>query len=185
MTTPNPSGALDLEALRFPVGRFQRRTDLPPEEREALIAEIAALPERLRDSVAGLDGDRLKTPYRPDGWTVSQVIHHLADSHMNSYIRFKLAATEDEPPITSYDERAWAEMEDGRDEKVQVSLELLSALHRRWAAFLGSLPPEGFQRVFIHPDLGRVTLEWALQLYAWHGRHHLAHIEGLKERMGW
>jgi hypothetical protein len=183
--TAHAPDAQEMETLRFPVGRFQPRSDLSPEERETLIAEIAALPERLRDSVAGLDVDRLRTPYRPEGWTVSQVIHHLADSHMNSYIRFKLAATEDEPSITSYDERAWAEMADGRDEKVEVSLELLSALHRRWAAFLRSLTPDGFERVFIHPDLGRVTLEWALQLYAWHGRHHLAHVEGLKERMGW
>lgn len=185
MTTPTPTNPEELEALRFPVGRFQPRTGLSQEEREALTAEIGSLPTRLRESVEGLAPDRLETPYRPGGWTVCQVVHHLADSHMNSYTRFKLTVTEDEPTIKAYDEAAWAELVDGRDEDVGVSLELLSALHRRWTVFLRSLARDDFERSFLHPEQGRVTLEWNLQFYEWHGRHHLAHIEKLKERKGW
>jgi uncharacterized damage-inducible protein DinB len=185
MASLAPTEEHDIEALRFPVGRFEPRAGLTADERGALIAEIAALPERISRSVAGLEAERLDTPYRPGGWTVRQVVHHLADSHMNSYTRFKLAATEEEPTIKPYDEAAWAELVDGRDEEVEVSLELLSALHRRWTVFLRSLAPDDFQRPFRHPEQGRVTLEWNLQFYAWHGRHHLAHVEKLGERMGW
>lgn len=175
----------DLELLRFPIGRFQAREGLPAEDRDALIREIEGLPGALEDLVADLSPEQLDTPYRPGGWTVRQVVHHLADSHLNSYVRFKWAVTEDEPRIKAYDEAAWAELPDGRSGEVEVSLDLLRALHRRWVSFLRSLEPEAFGRAFEHPESGRVLLEANLQLYAWHGRHHLAHIANLRERMGW
>lgn len=175
----------ELERLRYPIGRFRARTGLSAAERSALIDEIAAVPGDLREAVAPLSAVQLDTPYRPDGWTVRQVVHHLPDSHMNAYVRFKLAMTEDEPGIKAYDEAAWAELADGRGEDLEVSLALLDALHRRWTAFLRSLDPEAWGRGFRHPELGLVTLEANLQLYAWHGRHHLAHVRGLRERMGW
>lgn len=175
----------DLEQLRYPIGRFQARAGLSSAERAALIDDIAAVPAAFRAAVAGLSDEQLEMPYRPGGWTVRQVVHHVADSHMNSYVRFKLAATEPEPAIKTYDEAAWAELADARSEDVEVSLVLLESLHRRWTRFLRSLADEQFERAFLHPELGRVTLDVSVQLYAWHGRHHLAHITRLRERMGW
>ena len=175
----------DLEQLRYPISRFQARAGLSSAERAALIDDIAGLPAALRAAVAGLTGEQLETPYRPGDWTVRQVVHHVADSHMNSYVRFKLAVTETEPTIKPYDEAAWAELDDATGEDIEVSLALLESLHRRWTRFLRSLRDEQLERVFIHPDLGRVTLDEAVQHYAWHGRHHLAHITRLRERMGW
>jgi len=175
----------DLEQLRYPISRFQARAGLSSAERAALIGDIAGLPAALRAAVAGLTGEQLETPYRPGDWTVRQVVHHVADSHMNSYVRFKLAVTETEPTIKPYDEAAWAELDDATGEDIEVSLALLESLHRRWTRFLRSLRDEQLERVFIHPDLGRVTLDEAVQHYAWHGRHHLAHITRLRERMGW
>lgn len=170
---------------RFPIGRFARSQGLSEDERQGFIQEIRDLPAELASAVSGLTPHQLDTPYRPGGWTVRQVVHHLADSHLNSYIRFKLAATEEEPVITDYDEAAWAELSDARGGDVELSLTLLSALHGRWSRFLSSLPEGDFQRGFQHPEKGRMTLELSLQLYAWHGRHHVAHIAGLRERSGW
>lgn len=172
----------ELERLRYPIGRFRAKAGISANERRALIRDIASLPAELRAVVSGLSPEQLDTPYRPDGWTVRQVVHHLPDSHLNSYVRFKLTVTEDEPRVRGYDEAAWAELADGRGEDVEMSLALLEALHRRWTAFLHSLDPEAFGRVFRHPELGAVTLDTNLQLYAWHGRHHLAHVTNLWQR---
>lgn len=175
----------ELEQLRYPIGRFRAQSRLAAEERNALIEQIAALPAELRAAVSDLTDDQLDTPYRPGGWTVRQVVHHVPDSHLNSYVRFKLALTEDEPAIKGYDEAAWSELPDARTADVAVSLALLEALHRRWTLLLRSFGEEQFARSFQHPKLGLVTLETNLQLYAWHGRHHLAHITAIRERMAW
>lgn len=175
----------EMEGLRYPIGRFRARSGLTAAERQAHIEDIAALPENLRAVISGLSPEQLDTPYRPDGWTVRQVVHHVPDSHMNGYVRFKLAVTEIEPTVRTYDEAAWAELADARGEDIESSLLLLDALHRRWTRFLRSLDEGQFQRVLLHPELGRITLDTNLQLYAWHGRHHLAHITRLGERLGW
>jgi uncharacterized damage-inducible protein DinB len=173
------------DTLRFPVGRFRFQAGASPAERRDWIDEVAALPARLREAVAGLSAEQWDTPYRPGGWTVRQVVHHLADSHLNAYCRFKLALTEAEPVIKPYDEAAWAELPD-REVDPEVSLQLLDALHRRWVHLLRAMRPEGFVRTLSHPEQGRVlTLEAMLALYAWHGRHHVAHVTSLAERQGW
>lgn len=182
---PEQEGDGDLERLRYPIGRFEAREGLSPDERSALIDDMAALPADLRAAVSGLSDEQLDTPYRPDGWTVRQVVHHLPDSHLNGYVRLKLAVTESEPTIRTYDEAAWAELADGRDADVGDSLLLLEALHRRWVRFLRSLGEEAFGRVLVHPEEGRVSVDLGVQLYRWHGRHHLAHVARLGERMGW
>ncbi|HWV57267.1 MAG TPA: bacillithiol transferase BstA [Longimicrobiales bacterium] len=175
----------DLETLRYPIGRFRPRQGLSREEIDGLIEDIAALPGDFRRVAAPLTREQLDTPYRPGGWTVRQVIHHVPDSHVNAYIRFKLALTEDQPTIKPYDEAAWAELPDGRGEDIEGSLLLLEATHRRWTHVLRSLDTGAWARAFHHPDSGVVSLEHALQLYAWHGRHHLAHVTRLRERSGW
>jgi hypothetical protein len=154
-------------------------------ERQQWLGEIEATPARLRAAVAGLTEAQLDTPYRPDGWTVRQVVHHLADSHLNSYVRFRLALTEDEPTIKTYEQERWAQLPDARTAAVETSLKLLETLHARWVMLLKTLKPEDFARALKHPELGRVTLEKYLAMYAWHGRHHIAHIIGLRERSGW
>jgi uncharacterized damage-inducible protein DinB len=170
---------------RYPIGRAEILPELTAERRAELIAQVAATPAQLRDAVAGLDDAQLDTPYREGGWTVRQVAHHLPDSHMNAYVRFKLALTEDEPTIKPYEEAAWAELADSRL-PVEPSLRLLDSLHVRWVALLRSMTPEQFGRCFVHPEHGRaLTLEQTLQIYGWHGRHHVAQITGLRERMGW
>ncbi len=171
--------------LRFPIGKFTFEGEITEEARRKLIEEIAAAPAQLRAAVAGLSEEQLDTPYRPGGWTIRQVVHHVPDSHLNSYVRFKLALTEDEPTIKPYDEKRWAELEDVRATPVEVSLTLLESLHRRWVLLLRSLGPADFARKFRHPELGVVTLERNVALYAWHGRHHVAHITSLRQRMGW
>jgi hypothetical protein len=139
----------------------------------------------LRNAVSGLNEEQLDTPYRPDGWTVRQVVHHLADSHINSYVRFRLALTENQPTITVYDENAWANLPDARDSNVELSLALLEGLHRRWAVLLRSLTARDWQKTFRHPERGLMRLDVNACLYAWHSQHHLAHITGLRERNGW
>jgi hypothetical protein len=176
--------------LQYPIGKFTwNRTGegmLTSEaERQQWLSEIEAAPASLRAAVVGMTEAQLDTPYRPGGWTVRQVVHHLADSHLNSYVRFRLALTEDEPPIKPYDQARWAELSDARTAPVEISLTLFEALHKRWVLLLRSLPPEDFARALWHPELGRVTLEKYLAMYAWHGRHHVAHITSLRERQGW
>jgi uncharacterized damage-inducible protein DinB len=174
-----------MEDLRYPIGRFLAEADATEEKRQRWIHEIASAPDKLRAAVQGLSAERLDSPYRHGGWTVRQVAHHLPDSHLNGYVRFKLALTEQEPTIKPYDEAAWAELADGRTAPIEISLALLESLHRRWVLLLRSLPPADFARPFRHPEMGRLNLETYLQMYAWHGRHHVAHITTLRERMGW
>jgi uncharacterized damage-inducible protein DinB len=171
--------------LSYPIGRFDFQQAVAPELRQHLIAEIEAAPACLRAAVKGLSEEQLDTPYRPGGWTVRQVVHHVPDSHLNSYTRFRLALTEDEPPVKGYDEKLWAELPDARSAPVEISLALLDALHVRWVALLKSMTDADFHRSFRHSELGLVRLDTILALYAWHGRHHVAHITGLRERIGW
>jgi hypothetical protein len=174
-----------MEDLRHPIGRFSFQPPSTAEQRSTWIAEIAETPANLRAAVAGLNEEQLNTPYRDGGWTVRQVIHHVPESHMNAYIRFKLALTENEPTIKPYDEAAWAETADVREVPIEVSLTLLENLHARWVVLLRSLSDADFQRQFRHPELGVVPLEKNLALYAWHGKHHTAHITSLRERKQW
>ena len=171
--------------LRYPVGKFNWSGPNTPSQRVQFIDQIAATPDRLRSAVAGLNADQMEAPYRPGGWTVRQVVHHLPDSHLNSYIRCKFALTEQSPIIKSYDEAQWAELEDSRSTPIEVSLTLLDSLHQRWVTLLKSLTPQDLARTFRHPELGEVSLDRNLALYAWHGAHHVAHITSLRERMGW
>ena len=171
--------------LRFPVGKFSPPADVTPQDRSRFIEEIAATPTRLRAAVAGLSPAQLDTPYRDGGWTVRQVVHHVPDSHLNAYIRFKLALTEDEPTIKPYFEDRWATLEDSRTTPIEVSLALLEALHTRWVILLRSMKAADFARPLNHPEMGRLNLDRMLALYAWHGRHHVAHVTSLRERMGW
>lgn len=170
--------------LRYPIGKFQSVENVTDIQRRAFIIAIAETPEKLKAAIAGLNERQLDTPYRPGGWTVRQVVHHVPDSHMNSFVRFKLALTEEEPTIKPYDEARWAELADAKT-LVEPSLLLLENLHKRWVLLLDSLAPSDWQRKFRHPDRGTVTLENNLQLYAWHGRHHVAHITTLRERNKW
>ena len=171
--------------LSYPIGKYEHKLTLTSAERETAIAQIAAAPKCLRDAVAGLSHQQFDTPYRPGGWTVRQVVHHVPDSHLNSYVRFKLALTENEPTIRPYDEALWAKLQDSRDTPVEVSLSLLESLHHRWEVLLRSLGPEDFSRRLRHPAQGPMTLDDMLGSYAWHGRHHVAHITSLRSREGW
>lgn len=171
--------------LRFPIGKFNPQGEVTDSERPLLIEQIANTPAALQAAVKGLTELQLDTPYRPGGWTVRQVVHHLPDSHMNSYIRFKLAVTETQPQIKPYEEQLWAELVDGKIASIEISLQLLEALHKRWVLFLRSLKPADFSRTLLHPANGVMKLDTVLRLYAWHGRHHVAHITSLRERMGW
>jgi uncharacterized glyoxalase superfamily protein PhnB/uncharacterized damage-inducible protein DinB len=170
---------------RYPVGPFTPPATYTDEGRQAFIRDIAALPAQVRAAVAGLTPAQLQHPYRDGGWSAAQVVHHLADSHMNSYIRFKLAATADNPTVVGYDEAAWARFPDATSTDLDGSLAILDAVHARWVRFLESLGPEDFARTFNHSVNGPVPLDRALALYAWHGRHHTAHITGLRARQGW
>jgi hypothetical protein len=171
--------------LRYPIGPFTASGVMTEADRQSAIAEIAALPARLREAVAGLTDPQLDTPYRPEGWTVRQVVHHVADSHMNGYTRVKLALTEESPIIKPYDEKAWSTLADMRL-PVDISLGLLDALHARWIAVYAGMRGEQFTRAFYHPELRDTqTLDQHLQLYSWHSRHHVAHIAGLRQREGW
>jgi hypothetical protein len=170
--------------LRYPIGKLERVSVLSPEERRTAIDQISRTPGLLNAAVAGLTPEQLDTPYRDGGWTVRQVVHHLADSHMNAYVRFKLALTEEEPTIKPYNEKLWAMLADSQA-PVEVSLTLLAALHLRWGAVLLSMKPEDFARTLRHPEMGEVTLDGNLRIYSWHGRHHVAHITALRAREGW
>ncbi len=170
---------------QYPIGKFAYEGPMTPERARECLMAIAETPAKLRAAVAGLTDEQLDTPYRPGGWTVRQVVHHVPDSHLNSYMRFRLALTEEQPAIKGYDEAAWAKLPDAQSAPVELSLALLDSLHRRWVVLLESLSPEQWKRTFQHSELGPVSLERNLALYAWHGRHHVAHITGLRERMGW
>ena len=168
----------DLEQLRYPVGRFARlAAPLDADARRAHIDTIEQAPARFRALVAGRAERELDAPYRPEGWSVRQVVHHVPDSHMNAYIRMKFAVTEESPAIKAYDEAQWAELPEAKSGPVEMSLTLLDGLHRRWVAFLRGLPADRFSRVYVHPELGRVTLDEGIALYSWHCRHHAAHVE--------
>jgi hypothetical protein len=169
----------NLDSLRYPIGEARREDPLTPSRRDDLIGEIAALPALLRDVLANFDDTMLETPYRPGGWTARQVVHHMADSHLNAYVRIRLALTEPRPPtILPYDEARWAELPDVASTRPAVSVDLLEALHARWVALLRGLPPEAFAREVVHPQHGRsMSIDELIVSYAWHGRHHLAHLE--------
>jgi uncharacterized damage-inducible protein DinB len=171
--------------LRYPIGEFQPVTTLTPDERRACIDAIAEAPARLSAAVAGLTPAQLDTPYRPGGWTVRQLVHHIADSHMNALTRFKLALTENEPTIKTYEEQLWAELADTKTPPIESSLTLLENLHKRWVILLRSLTPADWPRKFRHPGWGLATVDFLLAQYAWHGRHHVAHITSLRKRNGW
>ncbi len=176
----------DLELLKYPIGKFQAKPEVNADDIEGWIAAIAELPQRLQEVAAGLNDVQLDTPYRPNGWTLRQVIHHLADSHLNAYVRFKLALTEKNPHIRPYDEALWAQCEDAKSAPVAVSLALLTSLHQRWVIFLKTLKPADFERTYFHPEHQKTfALTFALGLYAWHGQHHLAHITTTKQQHGW
>ncbi len=175
--------------LRYPIGKF---TWVAPEnetqsaqDRQRYIAIISQLPENMRAAVNDLTPQQLDTPYRPEGWTVRQVVHHVPESHMNAYIRFKLAITEDQPRIKPYNEAAWAKLPDNQVTPIETSLLLLTALHSRWVDTLRCMQPSDFGRTVYHPEHGSMSLDHMLAMYAWHSNHHLAHITSLRERMGW
>jgi hypothetical protein len=171
--------------MHYPLGKFTYNGPPTEDQKQRFLDDIAQTPAKLRAAVKGLSDQQLDTPYRPEGWTVRQVAHHVPDSHLNAYVRFKLALTEEEPTITPYAEDRWAQLADTRATPVEVSLALLDSLHDRWVRLLRSLKPEDWKRTFRHPELGLVSLEKNLALYAWHGRHHVAHITALRERNGW
>jgi uncharacterized damage-inducible protein DinB len=173
------------EDLRYPIGEFDRNFELSPSARAKRVTVIRDLPRKMRDAVAGLSQQQIDAEYRPGGWTVRQTVHHVADSHSNSLTRFKLALTEDEPPtIRPYYEDRWAELGDSKL-PTDVSLNLIDGIHTRWIALMESMSDADFDKKFIHPETGEWTLDGALALYAWHSRHHTAHITSLRERMGW
>jgi hypothetical protein len=171
--------------LRYPIGPWTPPSAaLTPAERSGLITEIAGLPSQMRVAVSGLNDFQLDTPYRPGGWTVRQVVHHVADSHANGFVRQKLALTEQNPVIKPYDEERWAELPDAKL-PIDVSLRMLDAIHERWAALLRAISPEQFAAQYQHPQSGQQTLDSSLSNYSWHGRHHVAHITELRKREGW
>jgi len=171
--------------LRYPIGPFETVSTLTPDERRAAIEAIAEVPTRLRAAVAGLSPAQLDTPYRPGGWTVRQLVHHIGDSHMNALTRFKLALTEDEPTIKTYEENLWAELADAKTPPIEPSLALIENLHTRWIILLRSLTPQQFRRKFRHSGWGSETVDFLLAQYAWHGKHHVAHVTSLRRRNGW
>ncbi|HXS37758.1 MAG TPA: putative metal-dependent hydrolase [Flavipsychrobacter sp.] len=174
------------EDLQYPIGRFERPEKYTPENAKEWIASIEALPSWLDVCIENLDEAQIHTPYRPGGWTVQQVIHHIADSHMNAYIRFKLALTEDNPIVKPYDENLWAVLPDVEVVPVNVSVTLLHAMHRRWVALLKSMQPADWGKTYYHPESKQNVPLWHVgAMYAWHGRHHMEHVKQLRERMGW
>ena len=182
MTAPSASPEQD---LRYPIGPSDRSSPLTSGERAQRIDAIAAAPAQLRRAVAGLTDAQLDTPYRPNGWTVRQLVHHVADSHVNAYTRFRLGFTEDSPTIKPYDEKSWAELPDVKHLPITVSLNLLDALHERLAHLLRTVPASAYARSVVHPENGPMTMDALLSTYAWHGKHHTAHVTGLRQREGW
>jgi uncharacterized damage-inducible protein DinB len=170
---------------RYPIGQFQSKTPLTAQDRREYLLQISEAPDRLRAACENLSSSQLDTHYRPEGWTVRQVVHHLADSHLNWYARTKLALTEKEPVIKPFDERLWAELPDARSGPIESSVLLLDGLHKRWAQLFESLGASDWVRKIIHPEQGVLTLDAILPMIAWHGRHHTAHITELRKRMGW
>lgn len=171
---------------RYPVGKFERRDTLTSDERQKAIDTIAAVPQKMREAIRGLNDKQLDTPYRDGGWTVRQVVHHVPESHMNAYIRLKLALTEENPTIKPYDESAWASLPDVKDTPIETSLTLLEALHKRWDTLMRRMNEKDFRRTFRHPEHdGALSIDWLLAMYSWHGRHHVAHITSLRDRMRW
>ena len=184
MSTATPSAAPAAVDPRYPIGKF-RRAEANLTDHAASIAVLAALPGNLRAAVEGLSAAQLDTPYRDGGWTVRQLVHHVADSHMNACVRIRLALTEDWPAVKGYDEKLWAELHDARTAPVEISLQLLDGLHRRWVNLFESLHEEQWQRGYNHSENGRQSLAEAAALYAWHSRHHVAHVVELRKRSGW
>lgn len=174
-----------MDDLRYPLGPFTYSPDADATTRQADIESIAAAPARLREAVAGLNESQLDTPYRPGGWTVRQVVHHMADSHVNAYVRFRLAMTEEHPTVRPYDEKAWAELADARTAPLAPSLALLESLHHRWVRLLRSLSADDMRRTVFHPENGEMTVDHLLQSYGWHCRHHVAHVKALRARENW
>jgi uncharacterized damage-inducible protein DinB len=174
-----------MKDIRYPIGKFSLKNEPGKNERNDLITSIQILPGRLKEAVGDLSAAQLDTPYREGGWTVRQLVHHIADSHMNGYIRFKWALTENEPPIKPYMQDAWANLADATQSDVAISLELLDNLHQRWLVLLKNMSDEDFHKQYHHPESGISTLGFSLALYEWHGRHHLAHITALRMRMNW
>lgn len=170
--------------LRYPLGKFVPVPSLSADQRVVCIGQIAAAPAEFRRAVTGLTDAQLDTPYRDGGWTVRQVAHHLPDSHINAYVRFKLGITERDPVIKTYEEKEWAQTPEVRA-PIGMSLDLLTALHQRWVTLLRAMSPAEFSRTITHPEWGKPSLDTMLALYAWHGRHHTAHVTALRERMGW
>jgi uncharacterized damage-inducible protein DinB len=170
---------------RYPIGKFHYESAPTAETRKEFLRQIKEAPNHLRAAVKGLTEEQLNTPYRDGGWTVRQVVHHVPESHINAYVRIKLALTEDKPLIKTYDEKLWSETPEVISTPIEISLALLDALHARWMMLWEALSEEDYQRVFTHPDHGERSVEWMLALYAWHSRHHIAHITSLRDRMGW
>jgi uncharacterized damage-inducible protein DinB len=170
---------------RYPVGKFEMPAVVTPERRQQAIAEIASTPTKMRAAVKGLSEAQLDTPYREGGWTVRQVVHHVPDSHVNAYVRLKLALTEDKPTIKTYEEAAWAELPDSKSASIGVSQLLLDAVHARWDRVWRGMKAEDFARKVVHPEHGERSVDWLLFMYEWHGRHHVAHITELRSQKGW
>ncbi|OLN21492.1 metal-dependent hydrolase [Domibacillus antri] len=174
-----------MKELRYPIGRFIIPENITDSQRQQWIQEIREAPGQLRKSVKDLTKEQTDTPYREGGWTIRQVVHHISDSHLNGYVRFKLALTEEQPLIRGYIQEKWANLEDTKKTPLEVSISLLESLHERWIVLLNSLQRQDFMKEFNHPESGLATLETALGLYAWHGRHHIAQITSLRKRQGW